>query len=50
MPMDSQSPQFIILFPLVWVCHQYYIALLGMVVISVLICVTIATSAQARLV
>jgi len=30
--------------------HQYYVALLGMVVISVLICVAIATSAQTRLV
>jgi len=30
--------------------HQYYIALLGMVVISVLICVAIVTGAQTRLV
>jgi len=49
-PMDPWSLWSIVPFPLVRVCHQYYIALLGMVVINVLICVVVITSAQTRLV
>jgi len=49
-PMDSQSPWSIVFFSLVQVCYQYHVALLGIVVINVLICVAIATGAQTRLV
>ena len=48
--MNPRSPQSIVLFPLVWVCHQYYVALLDMVVINVLICVVVVTGAWTRLV
>jgi len=48
--MDPQSPWSIVSFSLVQVCYQYYVALLGIVVINVLICVAIATGAQTRLV
>jgi len=48
---DPQSPQSTAPYPSsLGLLYQYYIALLGMVVISVLIYVAIATSTQTRLV